>query len=82
MFHTMGFYFKQPNNTHDADDQNNPISKAQHDTASAILDWLLGDDDLDVPAECFDWGDINNKLTEQQLDQIMQQLRDTLDAES
>ena len=76
----MGFYFKQP--TDHADDANDTISKAQHDVASAILDWLLGDDERDVPAECFDWGDISDKLTCEQIEQIKQHLRDTLDSES
>ena len=80
MFFKMGFYFKQP--IRDADDANDTISNTQHDVASAILDWLLHDDEHDVPAECFDWGDINDKLTDEQIEQIKQQLRDTLDSES
>lgn len=80
MFFKMGFYFKQP--TDHADDDDKPISKAQHDVASAILDWLLGADDSIVTADAFDWGDIDDKLTDAQLDQIKQHLRDTLDSES
>lgn len=74
MFRKMGYYFKQPPEDHP--------DESQFNTVQQILDWLLGDDDLDVPAECFDWGDVNDKLTDEQLDQIKQLLRDTLDAES
>jgi predicted HD phosphohydrolase len=79
MFFQMGFYFKQPTAAAYAD---KPISKAQHDVASDILDWLLGTDDSIVTAEAFDWGDIDDKLTSTQLNQIKQHLRDSLDAQS
>ena len=72
MFRTMGFYFKQPHNTLD-DEQS-------FDLMQQLLNMLHAD--TNVPADQFDWGDIDHKLTDEQLDQIMQQLRDTLDAES
>jgi hypothetical protein len=69
----MGFYFKQP-----IDDD------ADHERAFKLVQQILDmlDDDQEVTAETFDWGDINNKLTDEQIDQIKQQLRDALDAES
>ena len=73
MFFKMGFYFKQPNNTHDD-------HKRSFELVQKLLDML--DLDADVTADQFDWGDTTDTLTDEQLDQIVQQLRDTLDAES
>ena len=73
MFFKMGFYFKQPIHDHDPDEQAFKL-------VQKILDML--DDDQEVTAEAFDWGDVDDKLTDEQIDQIKQQLRDALDSES
>lgn len=75
MFFQMGFYFKQP-------PDNDDDSELMFNMVQMIMGVLDADDDLTVAAETFDWGDINNKLTSTQLDQIKQHLRDSLDAES
>ena len=75
MFFKMGFYFKQPIDDHDPDEQTFKL-------VQLIMDMLHGDDDSVVTAEAFDWGDTDDKLTDAQLDQIKQHLRDTLDSES